>query len=112
MQEVEAICDRIIIIKNGIIVADNKTSEISQNLKKQEFISVEFNEEVSLEKLTKISGVIDVKVIAQSNYLIEYSSTADIRVAISKFAQKEDLLILEMQREKEKLEEIFKQLTK
>jgi ABC-2 type transport system ATP-binding protein len=112
MQEVEAICDRIIIIKNGVIVADNKTSEISQNLKKQEFISVEFNEEVSIENLASISGVVNVKVIANSNYLIEYTGTSDIRVAISKFAQNEDLLILEMQREKEKLEEIFKQLTK
>ncbi len=112
MQEVEAICDRIIIIKNGAIVADNKTSEIAKNVKKQEFISVEFNVEVPLEKLNKISGVVDVKVIATSNYLIEYASSSDIRVAISKFAQQEDLLILEMQREKEKLEEIFKQLTK
>lgn len=112
MQEVEAICDRIIIIKNGAIVADNKTSEISKNLKKQEFISVEFNKEVALEELKGIVGVIDVKVISQANYLIEYSGTDDMRVLISKFAQKENLLILEMHREKEKLEEIFKQLTK
>ena len=112
MQEVEAICDRIIIIKNGEIVADNKTSEIVANGQKKEFISVEFNVAVPLEKLMKVKGIVDVKSISESNYLIEYSSKEDIRVSISKFAQKEDLLILEMQREKEKLEEIFKQLTK
>ncbi len=112
MQEVEAICDRSIIIKNGVIVADNKTSEIAQNLKKQEFISVEFNEVVATELLNEIEGVLDVKIISESNYLIEYEGEQDIRMTISKFAQKQDLLILEMQREKEKLEEIFKQLTK
>jgi len=112
MQEVEAICDRSISIKNGVIVADNKTSEIAQNLKKQEFISVEFNEVVATELLNEIEGVLDVKIISESNYLIEYEGEQDIRMTISKFAQKQDLLILEMQREKEKLEEIFKQLTK
>jgi ABC-2 type transport system ATP-binding protein len=112
MQEVEAICDRIIIINQGKIVADNKTSEIANNIVQMDFVSVEFSGAINFDKLSKIKDVVEVKVVKENTYLIAHNSKEDIRLLVSKFAQSEDVLILEMQREKEKLEEIFKKLTK
>ncbi len=112
MQEVEAICDRIIIINQGKIVADNKTSEIANNIVQMDFVSVEFSGAINFDKLSKIKDVVEVKIVKENTYLIAHNSKEDIRLLVSKFAQSEDVLILEMQREKEKLEEIFKKLTK
>ncbi len=111
MQEVEAICDRIIIIKNGKIVADDKTTEISKSVEERNFISVEFDQEVSIDRLTELEGVSEVKEMAANTYLIAYLGSVDMRVLVSRFAQQNELLILEMHREKEKLEETFKKLT-
>lgn len=112
MQEVEAICDRIIIIKNGKLVADDKTADISKNVEERSLISVEFDREVVIDELSNLEGVIDVKKMEGNVYLIAYRGTGDMRLVVSKFAQQKELLILEMQREKEKLEEVFKKLTK
>ncbi|CAG5082521.1 gliding motility-associated ABC transporter ATP-binding subunit GldA [Parvicella tangerina] len=111
MQEVEAICDRIIIIKNGKIVADDKTSDISRTVEERNFISVEFDKEVNIKDITALDGVSEVKEMGANTYLIAYLGSADMRVLVSRFAQQNDLLILEMHREKEKLEETFKKLT-
>lgn len=112
MQEVEAICDRIIIIKNGKLVADDKTADISKNVEERSLISVEFDREVVIDELSNLEGVIDVKKMGGNVYLIAYRGAGDMRLVVSKFAQQKELLILEMQREKEKLEEVFKKLTK
>lgn len=111
MQEVEAICDRIIIIKNGKLVADDKTSEISKTVEERNFISVEFDKPVSAEQLMQLEGVLEIKEMKESTYLIAYAGSHDMRVLVSKFAQQNDLLVLELHREKEKLEEVFKKLT-
>lgn len=111
MQEVEAICDRIIIIKNGKLVADDKTSEISKTVEERNFISVEFDKPVSIEQLMQLEGVSEIKEMNENTYLIAYTGSHDMRVLVSKFAQQNDLLVLELHREKEKLEEVFKKLT-
>lgn len=111
MQEVEAICDRIIIIKNGKLVADDKTSEISKNVEERNFISVEFDSAVAGEQLMMLEGVEEVREMGENTYLIAYTGSHDMRVLVSKFAQQNDLLVLELHREKEKLEEVFKKLT-
>ncbi len=111
MQEVEAICDRIIIIKNGKIVANETTENIQYNVSELDFISVEFDKSISISKLNHLSGVSEVKEMKTNTYLIAYTSKEDMRLVISKFAQSNDLLVLEMHKEKEKLEDIFKKLT-
>jgi ABC-2 type transport system ATP-binding protein len=111
MQEVEAICDRIIIIKNGKLVADDKTTEIAKTVEEFNYISVEFDKPAEVAELSKIDGVAEVKEMAANTYLIAYTGSADMRVLVSKFAQQNELLILELHREKEKLEEVFKKLT-
>ena len=111
MQEVEAICDRIIIINDGKIIADEKTSEIQSKVVKKQVIKVEFDTNVSRAKLNSITGVASAKEVSDKIWILESKTDRDIRKEISKFAQTNNLLVLAMQKEDESLENIFKELT-
>lgn len=111
MQEVEAVCDRIIIIHQGKIVADEKTGNIA-SLKSRDKVIVEFETKVDQKMLEKISGVDRVENREGNIWALGSSSEADIRPAINKFAVAHDLNILSLRKEEQKLEEIFHQLTK
>lgn len=112
MQEVEAISDRVIIINKGKIVADKKAAELQRSSKSQQIITVEFDKPVDDKLLKKIAGV--EKVVAENNNLFKLysSSQSDLRTAVSQFAQQQQLLILTLQKEEQKLENIFRELTK
>jgi ABC-2 type transport system ATP-binding protein len=111
MQEVEAISDRVIIINKGKIVADKKASELQSSSKAQQIITVEFDKPVDAKLLRKIFGVENV--VAENNNLFKLysSSQSDLRAAVSQFAQQQQLLILTLQKEEQKLENIFRELT-
>jgi ABC-2 type transport system ATP-binding protein len=110
MQEVEAICQRVLIIKRGELVADNISSEIKYNDSKQT-VFVEFNQVVAKNQLTKIQGVESVKQY-QNGWLIESSDQIDLRLNIAEFAQRSGLLLLTIKVESKSLEDYFKDLTK
>lgn len=111
MQEVEAICDRIIIINQGKIVADDKTALIQQNQNTQQVIRVEFDGAIKEGELKKIPGVTKVSFVKDFIYLIEFRSDKDIRKEIARFAQTSNVLLLELHVEEQKLEDLFKKLT-
>lgn len=110
MQEVEAICDRVIIINKGKMITDSPTSKLQNLLQGGEIISVEFQEDVSLKTLKEIEGVNEVsrngKVIK-----IKPQKEIDIRAAIYDFARDNSLTLLELKSEEMNLEDIFRQLT-
>ena len=110
MQEVEAICDRIVIISKGKIVANDKAS-ILQNETTHQTVYVEFDAKVSKSQLIKIPNIQKVEAVNNA-WLIETSADIDLRKEISQFAQKEKWLILTLKIEKKSLEEVFKDLTK
>ena len=110
MQEVEAICDRIVIISKGKIVANDKAS-ILQNEMTHQTVYVEFDSKVSKSQLIKIPNIQKVEAVNNA-WLIETSADIDLRKEISQFAQKEKWLILTLKIEKKSLEEVFKDLTK
>ncbi|MCF6242358.1 MAG: gliding motility-associated ABC transporter ATP-binding subunit GldA [Bacteroidales bacterium] len=112
MQEVEAICDRIIIIDKGRIVADDQTQSIKENKKDSKTtIIVEFNKEVSTELLKQIKDVHQVEHHKGNVWLVQGVENKDIRENIFKFAVKNDLSVLSMQKQEKSLEEVFKDLT-
>lgn len=112
MQEVESICDRIIIINNGKMVADQELEQVaSKQSNEEQIIVVEFNKEISKNKLLEISSKIKIKKV-KSQWLISYNGNDDLRILISSFAQKNDLFILEIKKYSDKLEDLFKKLTK
>lgn len=111
MQEVEAICDRVIIIKKGQIVADNNASDLQHEIG-QQVVYAEFDGSVSRNLLQKINGVSKVQKVSDTSYLIESHSADDLRKTIALFAQQNNLLIITLRIEEKSLEEVFKELTR
>lgn len=111
MQEVEAICDRVIIIKKGSIVADDKAENL-QYENQHQVVYVEFEQNVSKNQLLKIPSVSKVEHVGGNSWLIETNTTTDLRKAIAQFAQQNNVLVLTMRQEERSLEEVFKALTK
>jgi ABC-2 type transport system ATP-binding protein len=110
MQEVEAICQRVLIIKQGVLVADNISSDIKYTDNKQT-VFVEFNKSVSKSELQKIQGVQAVRQFEQG-WLIEATELIDLRLKIAEFAQQNGILPLTLKLEAKSMEEYFKSLTK
>ena len=112
MQEVEAICDRIIIIDKGKIVADDQTQSIKQDKDNAKTtIIVEFNKEVSADLLKQIPDMHKAEHHKENIWLIQSIENKDIRENIFQFAVKNDLSVLSMQKREKSLEEVFKDLT-
>ena len=113
MQEVEAICDRVIIIDKGIIVADEEKSNIYSKLKRpRQVIQVEFDKEPGDLSLTDIPNVSNIKKIRKNTWLIEAETDEDLRPSLFNFAVKNNLMVLSMNKLESNLEEVFRQLTK
>ena len=111
MQEVKAICDRVIIINKGIIVANDSTETLQQQKENEQIIRVEFDKEVSKSELKKIEGVSDAINTLGNTWKITSASSKDIRAAIFQFAVANNLSVLTLQKEEQSLEDVFKQLT-
>jgi ABC-2 type transport system ATP-binding protein len=110
MQEVEAICDRVIIISKGQIVADDTAKTLQQELEHQT-VYVEFDAQITKAQLSKIPGVSKVEAL-EKGWLIESVTLDDLRKAVAQHAQKENWLILTLRVDQKSLEEVFKELTK
>ena len=112
MQEVEAICDRIIIIDRGKIVADETKSSIYSKIKNPlQIIQVEFNSDPDSASLMKIKNVIRASNIKPGSWVIEASGEEDIRASIFSFAVQNNLTVLSLTKKETNLEEVFRSLT-
>ncbi len=112
MQEVEAICDRAIIIHNGKIVADDYTANLSGMVTNQDIITVEFNKKVKAEELEEIHGVKQVQSIKRNTWKITSDPEKDIRQDLFEFAVKRGMTVLSLNKQVQSLEEVFQSLTK
>lgn len=110
MQEVEAMCDRVIIISKGNIVADKSTRELKQSGSNKVIITVEFDKPTSRSALTSVKGALEAKNISGNTWQISSSSDKDIRSDIFHFAVSNGLAVLTIQKEEQKLEDVFKEL--
>lgn len=112
MQEVEAICGRIIIIDKGIIVANEEKSKIYSFLKKpRQVVKVEFDRAPDTAKLKEFEITGSVNHVIDNVYLIETQSDEDIRPLIFQFAVKNGLTVLSLQKQESNLEDVFRHLT-
>ncbi len=111
MQEVEAICERVIIINNGKIVADEAADGLmSVSSVSGTMITVEFNEQPDLKKLEEIEGITGIEP-SGNKLLIKCDPDKDIRPEIFSFAVNNDLILLEISKEERDLEAVFHELT-
>lgn len=113
MQEVEAVCDRVIIINKGQIVANEDTATLQKGRTDNKyFITVEFDKEASRNSLKNIIHVHDAKNVKNNLWILEVHSDQDIRPEVFQFAIKNTLAVLTLNKEEQKLEDVFKKLTK
>ena len=110
MQEVEALCNKVIIINQGVIVAQDTTDQLKLSGNRQ-IISVEFDQPVDVKLLTTIDGVRTATQISGNEYRIE-AVEGDSRKAIFDFAVKNNLTVLTLTREERGMEDVFRTLTK
>jgi ABC-2 type transport system ATP-binding protein len=109
MQEVEAMCDRVIIINRGKIVADDKIEKLQQSFSKEYIISVQFKNIPTIESIKGIDK--NLKVLATKDGFT-ITAKEDIREKIAQKAAENNWLILSMNLEESSLEQVFQSLTK
>tara|TARA_B110000967_G_scaffold100541_1_gene103221 strand:+ start:109 stop:1023 length:915 start_codon:yes stop_codon:yes gene_type:complete len=113
MQEVEAMCSRVIIINKGKIVADDKVEVVKQTLSKNKSTTVvKFRSDIDVKKLRAKSGVSEVIASEGSTYRVVAESDIDLPELLFNFAIESKIIILEQKEEVESLESVFQQLTK
>ena len=112
MQEVEAICDRVIIINKGQIVANKTIVELQKSKGNRKLITVEFDKKAEKKELMKIGNVLEARELKGNKYQIFSDSKFDLRPTLFEFAVNNELTVLQMNMEEQKLESIFQELTK
>ncbi len=112
MQEVQALCDRVIIINRGHIVADDPIEQLSNRVQGEVIITVEFAGPVPAKALRGITQVRKVEKAGNNRWKLFTDTGQDIRKDIFNFAVSNKLVLLEMHREEFSVEGIFQQLTK
>ena len=112
MQEVEAICERAIIINKGVVVADDKIENLKQENAASNVVVVEFEVEVSESLLRGIPMVSQVRRVKGNHWIIEPQGDTDIRANLMKWSVERGLIIKTLQKEDLSIEEAFQKLTK
>jgi ABC-2 type transport system ATP-binding protein len=111
MQEVEAICNRVIIINKGKIIADDDTRMLQQRMEKEKIFNVEFDKAVSKSALEKITGVASAENSGGNEWKIKSENAEDLRPQLFKYAVDNQLTVLKLNVEEFSLEEVFHKLT-
>jgi len=110
LQEVEAICDRVIIINKGKIVADDQLGALHQR-SASSIIRVQFKEALEQEWLKRLAAVQSVNKIDTHTWTIETNDPDKVRMELKRLERENDLDIISLQSESQSLEEIFRSLT-
>ena len=111
MQEVQAVSDRVIIINNGKLVADDTTTELQQRLAAEVFITVGFQEDIQTSRLEGIEGIKNITYQGNNTWQLTTQGDKDIRADIFQFAKDNNLTLLTLHKEVRSLEDVFHQLT-
>ncbi len=112
MQEVQAMCSRVIIINNGKLVADDSIGHIQEVNTRQEVLMVAFESDIDAAQLKKLNHVKKVESIAPRRWKLVTDSPDDLRREVMQWALQHNIHISSMQAETQSLEDVFRQLTK
>ncbi|SDR69488.1 protein involved in gliding motility GldA [Polaribacter sp. KT25b] len=109
MQEVEAVCDRVIIIKKGEVLIDKKLSELKDDNK--QIIEVTFDYKIEEQFIKRLPNVVSFKNNYDNTWYITFESDEDMRPKIFDFAQENGLKILSLNTQNKNLETLFREVT-
>ena len=111
LQEVEAICDRVIIIHKGEIVANDKLSNLQKRNEDKHIVVVNFKEPIDKTLLDRINDADSVEQLQTTNFKLQTSKPESVRKQILEISLQNNLNIVSLQSEKQSLEEVFRSLT-
>ncbi|MCU0399036.1 MAG: gliding motility-associated ABC transporter ATP-binding subunit GldA [Cyclobacteriaceae bacterium] len=111
MQEVQALCDRVVVINQGKIVADDSLSNLISQKEKEQVVRVEFENKLNADSLRSISGVHEVEIINDHTFRIISFQKTDIRPELFRFASETNNTLIGLHLEASSLEDIFRTLT-
>jgi len=111
LQEVEAICDRVIIINKGELVADDKLSNLQKGNNESHSVVVQFKESIDSDLLTHMREVKKISAIPPSGFIIQTAHPEIVRKQILELALQHNLNIVSLQSEDQRLEDVFRSLT-
>ncbi len=112
MQEVQAVCDRVLIINNGQLVANDRIGTLQNRMNGASNITIELAQNISKEQLSKIPKVASVEPLGNNRWKLTTTDNQDIRADIFKFAVQQKLTLLELKKETYSVEDVFQELTK
>lgn len=113
MQEVEAVCNRVIIINKGKLVADGSIDQLKAGqFAQKQTVWVEFDRTPELEGLRKIPGLVNIEQTGKTSFLAESDNNLDIRPLLFQFAVSNHLILLTLKEQQQSLENVFQELTK
>lgn len=111
MQEVEAMCSRVLIINKGKIIADKATKDVKRSIVNQDIVEIEFDAEIDMDVFTAQLSSVSIEYKENNLYRVYSSSGEDIRAQLFDWAVKNNRSILSQKVVESNLEEVFKQLT-
>lgn len=112
MQEVTQLCQRVIIINNGKIVADDTTANLQNPQKAEQVLVIEFDRPIAAEKLMKIEGIHKAEPDNENRWIVTSTASRDVRPDLFHLAVREQLTVLSLQKKDDSLEQVFQSLTK
>jgi ABC-2 type transport system ATP-binding protein len=113
MQEVEAICSRVIIINKGILVADGSIDQLKGGqFAQKQMVLVEFDKLPNLEAIRKIQGLRKIESVNSTTFIAESDGSGDLRPSLFHFAVHNQLVLLSLKEQQQSLENVFQDLTK
>ncbi|MEM1325084.1 MAG: gliding motility-associated ABC transporter ATP-binding subunit GldA [Bacteroidota bacterium] len=112
MQEVQAICDRVLIINRGELVANDSIAALQSRLSGTTLLNIEVVDSIKAEQLQRIPNIQAVKHLGKKRWQLVVDSDRDVRAEVFRFAVQQNWTLLELQQERFSVEEVFQELTK
>jgi len=113
MQEVEAICHKVIIINKGKIVMDDKSENVnSHSTSIQQIVFAEFSNSIDIKSLTTINGIIEVRNVEANKWILVGNGLVDIRPLIFECAVTLSNQVISLHEQHKSLEDVFREITK
>ncbi len=112
MQEVQAICDRVVIINNGKLVADDSIEALQVNRRESQSLLIECKQNLPTDILKKKDFIQEVNSLGDNKYRILGSKKVDLREQVFNFAVEQKITLLQLNLEQTTVEDIFQELTK
>lgn len=112
MQEVEALCERVVVINRGSIVANERLEELMARRGDQSTVIVDFETPIDITQMSTIPGISNIETLEGNRYRIHILSGTDIRPEIFRYAADKKLSLIGLRQEESSLENIFRELTR